>query len=91
MPQALPAGSRQVRVIRRQSTHPAVDISVRQIRPSLLEMRLTGDPWILPQGDECLSLRFNDWQLAAIGGAAVDVISLNRLLERLRSRPARRR
>jgi hypothetical protein len=91
MPQALPSSSLQIRVIRRQSIRPALNMTLRPVRPSLLEKRLNGDPWILAQGDERFSLRFNDWQLAEFGGAPLDLPSLNRLLERLRNRPPRRR
>ncbi len=91
MLEALPGIPRSFRIMRRQAVRPPVNLTVRPVRPSLMEFRLTGDAWIVVQEADCLSLRFNDWQLAVLAGAVIDVPSLNRWLERLRSRPVRRR
>jgi hypothetical protein len=91
MLQAPPAGPSQMRVVRRQSTRPTVRVFVRPLRPSLLESRLAGDPWIIPHDAETLALCFDDWPLAAVGGLPLDLPFFNHLLERLRTRPPRRR
>ncbi len=91
MLQAPPASPSPLRVVRRQTTRSSVRVLVRPRRPSLLEPRLVGDPWIIDQADEYLALCFNDWPLATVRGLPVDLPFFNHLLERLRNRPARRR
>jgi hypothetical protein len=88
---APPASPPQLRVVRRQTTQPAVRVTIRPRRPSLLEPRLVGDPWVISQAEEILTLCFNDWPLATVRGLPLDLPSFNHLLERLRNRPARRR
>jgi hypothetical protein len=91
MLEAPPAGSPQLRVVRRQSIRPPIRVVIRPSRPSLLEGRLAGDPWVVHQSGENLALCFSDWPLATVRGLPLDVPSLNRILERLRTRPPRRR
>jgi hypothetical protein len=91
MSTAAPARSSQIRVLRRQSLHPTIDVVLRPIRPSLMDLRLTGDPWIGRATDEALSLQFDAWQMTAVRGSSLDLAMLNGLLDRLRSRAARRR
>jgi hypothetical protein len=91
MLQAVPAGSPQLRVVRRKSIQPTIRVVIRPSRPSLLEVRLAGDPWVIHQGGENLALCFNDWPLATVRGLPLDLPCLNRILERLRTRPPRRR
>jgi hypothetical protein len=81
----------QYRVTRRQSIRPEINLSIRPVRPSLLEARLRGDPWVVDLGGDNLALFFSDWRLAALQGLALDVPSLNRWLDRLRNRLPRRR
>jgi hypothetical protein len=91
MPPAAFTNPVRLRVVRRQATQPVSRVVIRPIRPSLLEMRLAGDPWIVPaKAPETLSLRFNDWQLVALGGLALDLPTFNRLLDQLRQRRPRR-
>ena len=91
MLQAPPAPQPQLRVVRRQAIGSTIRIAIRPVRPSLLDLRLAGDPWILDHGEENLALCFNDWQLASVRGLPLELPSLNRLLDRLRHRLPRRR
>src|SRR4051794_17990421 len=80
-----------LRVVHRVSLRSDVDVFVRTIRPSLLDFRLAGDPWVLPQGGETCVLCFGDRQLASVAGLTLDLPSLNQRLDSLRHRPPRRR
>jgi hypothetical protein len=91
MPTTVTAAKGQMRVVRRQSTRPTIKVTLRLTRPSLLDLRLAGDPWIIDRGQELLAMCFNNCQLASIGGLALDVPALNQLLDRLRHRQPRRR
>jgi hypothetical protein len=91
MLQAPPAAQPQFRVVRRQAIGPAVKVSIRPVRPSMLDLRLMGDPWIVDQGAENLALCFNDCQLASLRGLTLEVPSFNRILDRMRHRLPRRR
>jgi hypothetical protein len=90
MSPALAEPAPPIRILRRQSLHrkPAVTVSPR--RPSLLDPRLRGDAWILDRCDESFALCFDCWEMASVGGLALDLPSLNALLQRLRRRPRRR-
>jgi hypothetical protein len=85
-----PARPSQIRVLHRQPLRPTVKVTVHPVRPSVLDSRIVGDPWICPSGDETLSLCFNTWQMAAVRGVELDVPALNGLLDRLRNRRPRR-
>jgi hypothetical protein len=94
MSQASTADHPQIRVVRRQAVRPTISLSLRPVRPSLLDLRLAGDPWIVPQGENLLALCFSDWQLASLRGMGLDLPGLNQLLDRMRHRrprPRRRR
>ena len=91
MLQAPPAEPLQMRVVRRKSTQSTDRVFIRPRRPSLLEPRLVGDPWIVHEADSTLVLCFNEWPLAIVRGLPLDLPSFNHLLERLRNRPLRRR
>ena len=60
-------------------------------RPSLLDPRLRGDPWLVTRGEGGLALYFGDKQLAALPGLALDAPALNQLLFGLRHRRPRPR
>jgi hypothetical protein len=62
----------------------ALPLSVRSLRPSLLDQRFTSDAWIVDQGDGTLMLRLGDYDLAPIVGLPLDLPSLNQLFGRLR-------
>jgi hypothetical protein len=62
----------------------------RCVRPSLLDLRFTGDPWVVDHQDGTASVRLEDYRLAWIELLPFDVPSLNRLLLQLRQSQARR-
>ncbi len=68
-----------------------ITITITTRRPSLLDPRLRGDPWILPRSGGGLALCFDAWEMAAVAGSPFDVPSLNSLLHRMRHRYPRRR
>jgi hypothetical protein len=81
----------QVRLIRHGSLRSRIDLYIRKIRSSLLDLRLAGDPWIIDQGDGTLALCVGDHSLAQIPGVALDLPSFNQRLDFVRHRPPRRR
>src|SRR5262249_26345445 len=85
------AGLAPIRVVRRQPVRPTVTVTIRLTRPSFLDLRLQGDPWIVDRGAETLGLFFNSWELTSVRGMPVDVPGFNQLLDRLRHRRPRRR
>jgi hypothetical protein len=91
MTTAAPARSSQIRVVRRQSLRSTINVALRPIRPSFMDLRLTGDPWICRATDGTLALQFDAWQMTLVRGTSLDLAGLNTLLDRLRSRAARRR
>lgn len=64
---------------------------LRYIRPSLLDLRFTGDPWVVDLADGTASVRLDDYPLARIQTMPFDLPSLNRLLLQLRHWQIRRR
>lgn len=64
---------------------------LRSIRPSLLDLRFTGDPWVVHDEDGTASLRLDDYRLARIDTMPFDLPCLNQLLLQLRQWQIRRR
>ena len=64
---------------------------LRSIRPSLLDVRFRGDPWVVAHEDGTASVRLDDYGLARIQTLPFDVPSLNQLLLQLRTWQMRRR
>lgn len=91
MPGAVSRRPGRVRPLCRQAVRPEVDLYFRTVRPSLLDMRFTGDAWIVDGRDGTLGLFLGDYRLASIAGVALDVPSLNQQFEMMRHRRARRR
>jgi hypothetical protein len=57
----------------------------------VLNLRLTGDMWVIEDEDEMLAVRLGDREIVRIGGLPLDVPSFNQLLDRCRHRRPRRR
>jgi hypothetical protein len=91
MPDTLLPTQAQFRVLHRQSVRSEAEYQVRQQRASLLDPNLRGDAWIEVQRGERLALCFAARRLAFLAGCALDLPSLNLLLDRLRHRYPRRR
>lgn len=62
----------------------------RCVRPSLLDLRFTGDPWVVDQEDGSVSVRLDNYPLAFVQVAPFDMPSLNRLFLELRQWQIRR-
>lgn len=63
---------------------------LRCVRPSLLDLRFTGDPWVVDHEDGTASVRLDDYLLARIEAMPFDVPSLNQLFLQLRQGEIRR-
>jgi len=77
--------------VAQSSTSPHRRTLLRMVRPSVLDLRFIGDPWIVEESDGRLLLCLGDYHLAGIRGLGIDVPSLNFVLDRLRNRRPRRR
>ena len=64
---------------------------LRMVRPSLLDVRFTGDSWLVDRQDGTFALFLGDYRLAGIQGEPIDLHSLNQVLDRIRHRRHRRR
>jgi hypothetical protein len=71
------------------STKPVAPL--RSVRPSLLDVRFTGDPWVVDHADGTASVRLDNYRLARIQTMPFDLPSLNQLLLQLRQWQIRRR
>ena len=80
----------RLRVLHRKSMRPPATMSVRAVRPSILDLRLRGDPSVVSLSDGTLALYFDQCCLVGLAGSNLDVPSLNQWLERLRRLPRRR-
>lgn len=70
---------------------PKPPLSLRSVRPSLLDLRFTGDPWVVDHEDGTASVRLDDYGLARIQAMPFDLPSLNQLWSQLRLWQTRRR
>jgi hypothetical protein len=64
---------------------------LRSVRPSLLDLRFTGDPQVVDHRDGSASVQLDNYTLAQIDIVSFDAPSLNRLLLQLRQWQMRRR
>ena len=64
---------------------------LRMVRPSLMDLRFTGDPWIVDREDGSFRLFLGDYCLTGFQGMTFDLPSFNQVLDRLRSRRPRPR
>lgn len=62
----------------------------RTVRPSVLDLRFTGDPWVVARADGGASLCLDGYQLTNLSALPFDLPSLNRTLCHLRRPPGRR-
>jgi hypothetical protein len=66
-------------------------VRLRAVRPSVLDLRFCGDPWIVAGEDGQFALCLGDYSLASINSLALDLPALNGLLDRVRHRRPRYR
>jgi hypothetical protein len=76
-------------VMTREQTSTARRVSIRACRPSLIDMRFKGDPWVVA-GDNRAAVCLGDYSLGQVHICALDVPSLNRVLLQVRFGQARR-
>jgi hypothetical protein len=76
----------QLLQVRRKHVSDLPSRSVRPSRPSLLDLRFTGDPWIEADGEGVAALCLANFRLAAIALLPLDLPSFNDAFHRLRGR-----
>src|SRR6266513_5527891 len=64
---------------------------MRMVRPSLIDPRFTGDPWIVDEQNGTFALCLGNYCLVGIQGVPIDLPSFNQAFDRLRNRRPRRR
>jgi hypothetical protein len=89
MPATFVKPESRLRIVSRRSSHKIVTVSIRPARPSLLDFRLQGDPWILALGDHTAGVFFDSCQLLTLAALPLDVEGLNSQLQALRHRRPR--
>ncbi len=77
------------RLAQRSHAMDNLEFHLRTVRPSLVDWRFTGDVWIEDRGSGKLTLRLGDYELAHITGLALDVPSLNSVLQHVWNRRPR--
>jgi hypothetical protein len=75
----------------RQAIRPPIDLRIRTVRPSLLDLRFSGDAWIVDRDDGTVALCLGDYCLTRFQGVALDLPALNSLFNGMRHRRPRRR
>jgi hypothetical protein len=80
-----------LRLLKRKTVRPRLELKLRSVRPSLGDMRFTADPWVVDQGDGTLALRLGDYNLTQFTALALDLPSLNHLVDRVWHRRPRHR
>ncbi len=78
-------------VMPRSAYPPEISAPLRSVQPSLLDLRFTGDPWVVDQQDGTATVRLDNYRLARLHASPCDVPSLNHLLLQLRQWQLRRR
>jgi hypothetical protein len=61
------------------------------VRPSVLDLRFRGDAWLVARAEGPASLCLGTFALGEVAALPVDLPTLNRLLQRARQQPPRRR
>jgi hypothetical protein len=81
----------QLNLLRAPSGRSVLDLGIRTVRPSVLDLRFSGDAWIVDRGNGCFAMCLGNYPLAWIEGLALDLPSLNRMFHALRHRRPRQR
>lgn len=71
------------------AVQPKYDLRLRSVRPSVLDRRFCGDPWIEAGQNGQFTLYLGDYSLVSIDALAIDLPALNSLLDRIRHRRPR--
>jgi len=68
---------------------PLRRVPIRASRPSLIDLRFKGDPWVVSHG-AVAAVCLGDYPMSQIAASPVDLPSLNRTLQQVRLGQARR-
>jgi hypothetical protein len=68
----------------------AVSLRIKMIRPSLLDQRFAGDPWIVDRGEGSMAICLGNYPVAWLDELPFDLPALNQLFCSLRRSQARR-
>jgi hypothetical protein len=90
MPALLEMPNLGLRIVSRRSSKGTVKVSIRPVRPSLLDLRLQGDAWITPVGDRA-DVCFGRCVLSSCAALPLDLPGLNAQLQAMRHRSPRRK
>jgi hypothetical protein len=90
MPEMLSEQSRAT-VARQLSGGSLIPVSFRSVRPSLLDPRFIGDPWVHFGCDGLAALCLGDYRLVGIAASPLDLPTMNRVLNQMRHRCPRGR
>jgi hypothetical protein len=71
--------------VRRPRRAPTSGLPFRTVRPSLLDHRFRGDPWIVAGPDGTFALCLGSYRLLMLDVVRLDLPALNHLLERVRA------
>lgn len=85
------AASASLGRLRGQANAAPIDLCIRTVRPSLLDLRFSGDPWIVDRGSGLFAICLGNYPLAWMDGLPFDLPSLNRQFHGLRHRRPRPR
>jgi hypothetical protein len=77
----------RIRLKRRRAMDTPLDLSLPVRKRTLLDRRLSGDPWVEDLGCGLLALCLDENCLACIRGVELDLHFFNRLVDRLWHRP----
>ena len=91
MPATLSSPESRFRIVSRCPSRKTVTVAIRPARPSLLDCRLRGDPWIHAHGDETVGVFFDSCELLMLQALPIDAAALNSQLQVLRQRRPRPR
>jgi hypothetical protein len=69
--------------------HPSRRVVIRASRPSLIDLRFKGDPWVVNHG-ALAAICLGDYPMAHVHASPFDVPTLNRTLQQVRFGQARR-
>lgn len=75
--------------VRFKARRAVQNLTIRMVRPSLLDSRFSGDPWIVDRGSGPFAICLGNYPLAWIEGLAFDLPSLNHQFLNLRRYRAR--
>lgn len=72
------------RSTRQHASMSNVPYPLKTVRPSLLDLRFTGDAWVVPQADGPPALFLGNYRLVHVEALPLDLPTLNQMLDRAR-------